>query len=62
MVLNAIRQPAVRRWFAGRYRGPAFFGRVAEMAELKCFDPNMAPDEVAALRRLASRAAAKAPG
>jgi hypothetical protein len=52
----------VNRFFATRYVGPAFYRRVAEMAELKCFDPNMAPDELRALRRLAARSGAKAPG
>jgi aminoglycoside phosphotransferase (APT) family kinase protein len=60
--MNAVRTPIVRRWFAKRYVGPDFYRRVAEMAELKCFDPNMAPDEVRALRRLAARSAARAPG
>ena len=32
------------------------------MAELKCFDENMAPDEIRALRALAREYAAKAPG
>jgi hypothetical protein len=32
------------------------------MAELKCFDTNMAPDEIRALRKLATWAGAKAPG
>lgn len=41
--------------FAKRYAGPAFDARVAEMAELKCFDTNMTPAEVAAMRRLAAR-------
>ena len=60
--LNAIRQPVLRRSFAARYVGPEFYRRVAEMAELKCFDENMAPDEIAALRALAASSAAKAPG
>jgi aminoglycoside phosphotransferase (APT) family kinase protein len=60
--LNATRRPMIRRCFARRYEGPAFHRAVAEMAELKCFDSNMAPDEIAALRRLAASAAAKAPG
>jgi aminoglycoside phosphotransferase (APT) family kinase protein len=62
IAMDAIRQPVLRRAFAGRYVGAAFYRRVAEMAELKCFDTNMAPDEIRALRKLASRAAAKAPG
>jgi aminoglycoside phosphotransferase (APT) family kinase protein len=60
--LNVVRTPIVNRWFAKRYLGPDFYRRVAEMAELKCFDPNMAPDELRALRRLAARSAARAPG
>ena len=50
------------RFFAKRYVGPAFYRRVAEMAELKCFDTNMAPDEIRALRKMAAWAGAKAPG
>src|SRR5450755_2831531 len=53
--LNAVRTPVLRRFFAKRYLGPAFYGRVAEMAELKCFDENMAPDEIRALRALARK-------
>ncbi len=51
-VLHAVRSPALHRWFARRYVGAEFYRRVAEMAELKCFDTNMAPDEIRALRRL----------
>ncbi len=60
--LNAVRTPVLRRFFAKRYLGPVFYGRVAEMAELKCFDENMAPDEIRALRALARKSRAKAPG
>ena len=63
--IGAIRAPLLRRTFAQRYLGAAFYGRVAEMAELKCFDANMDAGELRALRRLAERAkrrAAKAPG
>jgi aminoglycoside phosphotransferase (APT) family kinase protein len=60
--LNAVRRPLLQRTFAQRYLGAEFYGRLAEMAELKCFDPNMAPDEIRALRALARRSAAKAPG
>jgi serine/threonine protein kinase len=60
--LNAVRTPVLRRFFAKRYLGPAFYGRVAEMAELKCFDENMAPDEIRALRALARKSRTKAPG
>jgi aminoglycoside phosphotransferase (APT) family kinase protein len=60
--LSATRAPLIRRLFARRYLGADFYRRVAEMAELKCFDQNMAPDELRALRALARRSAAKAPG
>jgi aminoglycoside phosphotransferase (APT) family kinase protein len=65
--INTVRRPVLRRCFAQRYEGPTFDRGVAEMAELKCFDENMAPDEVRALRALAATyaaksAAAKAPG
>jgi aminoglycoside phosphotransferase (APT) family kinase protein len=60
--LGALRAPLIRRGFARRYEGPAFDRRVAEMAELKCFDENMGPDEIRALRALAKRSAGKAPG
>jgi aminoglycoside phosphotransferase (APT) family kinase protein len=60
--LNAVRTPVFHRTFARRYLGPAFYRRVADMAELKCFDKNMAPDETRALRRLAERSRARAPG
>ena len=48
----------------GATSGRAFYQRVAEMAELKCFDQNMAPDEIrGACGALGERgAAAKAPG
>jgi len=62
MALDVARAPLIRRLFARRYLGPDFYRRVAEMAELKCFDENMAPDEIRALRALARRSAAKAPG
>jgi aminoglycoside phosphotransferase (APT) family kinase protein len=60
--LDTVRTPVLRRFFAKRYLGPAFYRRVAEMAELKCFDENMAPDEIRALRALAERSRSKAPG
>ncbi len=61
--MNAVRTPLVDRFFVQRYVGPHFWRRVAEMAELKCFDTNMAGDELRSLRRLAARAAARsAPG
>jgi aminoglycoside phosphotransferase (APT) family kinase protein len=61
-VLDALRAPVLRRTFAKRYVGPAFYRQVAEMAELKCFDKNMAPDEVRRLRALAEESRSKAPG
>jgi aminoglycoside phosphotransferase (APT) family kinase protein len=61
-VLDAMRAPVLRRTFAKRYVGPAFYRQVAEMAELKCFDKNMAPDEVRRLRALAEESRSKAPG
>ncbi len=61
-VLDALRAPVLRRTFAKRYVGPAFYRRVAEMAELKCFDKNMAPDELRRLRALAEESRGKAPG
>jgi Phosphotransferase enzyme family len=60
--INAVRRPVVQRTFARRYLGPEFHRQVAFMAELKCFDQHMAPDEMRALRALAKRSAAKAPG
>lgn len=62
VALNAVRTPVLNRWFAKRYLGPEFSRRVAEMAELKCFDINMSPREIQALRKLAVRSAAKVPG
>jgi hypothetical protein len=62
IAMDALRRPVLRRSFAGRYVGPAFYRQVAEMAELKCFDANMGPDEIRALMKLARWAAAKAPG
>jgi hypothetical protein len=48
-----------RRWmtnqFVRRYRGPELTEHVARAAELKMLDPNMAPGEVEACRRLAAR-------
>jgi aminoglycoside phosphotransferase (APT) family kinase protein len=48
--------------FARRYRGPAFTRRLAEAADLKTLDSNMSPRSVAACRRLAERAGARAAG
>jgi len=61
-ILDAVRAPVINRFFARRYAGSHFYEQVALLAELKCFDENMAPDEIRALRSLAARAAAKAPG
>jgi aminoglycoside phosphotransferase (APT) family kinase protein len=60
--IDSVRTPLLNRFFAKRYAGPAFWHRVAEMAELKCFDENMAPREIVALRALAAKSAARAPG
>ncbi len=43
------------RSFPRRYRGPELDARIADAAELKTLDSNMAPDEIDALRRLAAR-------
>jgi len=51
-LLNVLRRPAMDRGFARRYAGTAFDTWVAEMAELKCFDPNMHPDELNRLHAL----------
>jgi aminoglycoside phosphotransferase (APT) family kinase protein len=58
--LGAVRAPVIRRAFARRYLGPDFYRGVEEMALLKCFDTNMHPDEIAALQKLAQRAAKQA--
>jgi aminoglycoside phosphotransferase (APT) family kinase protein len=55
VALNAIRRPIVGSAFARRYRGPALDARIAETAELKCFDRNMSPEEVTRMRKLAAR-------
>lgn len=60
--MNAVRTPLLDRFFAKRYVSPAFYRSVAEMAELKCFDENMSASEMQALRRLAAKSAARAPG
>jgi len=58
--LDAVRTPVVRRAFARRYLGPQFYCEVEKMALLKCFDRNMEPGEVAALRKLAQWAEKRA--
>jgi aminoglycoside phosphotransferase (APT) family kinase protein len=45
----------VAGWFAERYRGPEFDRQAAFAAELKMFDPNMAPGEIARCQKLAER-------
>jgi aminoglycoside phosphotransferase (APT) family kinase protein len=60
--VGAVRAPLLNRFFAKRYAGPVFWHRVAEMAELKCFDTNMSAAEITALRALAAKSAARAPG
>jgi len=61
VALNAIRTPLVKRSFAQRYRGRAFDEYVALMAELKCLDRNMAPEEIVRMQALATRMR-RAPG
>ncbi|HEV7524645.1 MAG TPA: phosphotransferase [Acidimicrobiia bacterium] len=61
-IVSALRAPVLRRTFAARYVGPEFYRWVAEMAELKCFDSHMDAGELRALRRLAARSRARAPG
>jgi aminoglycoside phosphotransferase (APT) family kinase protein len=70
-IVRTIVQPfrlAIAKVFARRYRGPALPGAIAHAAELKRLDRNMAPNELAKIRRLETRArrkagtAAKAPG
>ena len=43
------------RSFTRRYRGSELDARIADAAELKTLDSNMAPDEIDALHRLAAR-------
>ena len=47
------------RAFIERYRGPELDARIADAAELKTFDGNMAPEEIAAMERLAARMSRK---
>jgi aminoglycoside phosphotransferase (APT) family kinase protein len=58
--IDTIRVPVVRRAFAKRYLGVDFYRRVEEMALLKCFDTNMLPREIDALKKLAKWGAAEA--
>jgi aminoglycoside phosphotransferase (APT) family kinase protein len=55
LALDAVRRPLVGGVFARRYRGRALDARIAEAAELKCFDRNMSPEEVTRMRQLAAR-------
>ncbi len=50
------------RSFTKRYRGRELNARIAEMAELKTFDTNMSPSEIASLRKLARKMTSKARG
>jgi aminoglycoside phosphotransferase (APT) family kinase protein len=57
-VLGAVAKPArtlLARSFVRRYRGPLLRSYIADAAELKTLDTNMASDEIAAMRRLAAR-------
>jgi len=57
-VLQIAAQPArngLARLFARRYRGSNLAERIAVEAELKTLDPNMTPDEIANMHRLARR-------
>jgi aminoglycoside phosphotransferase (APT) family kinase protein len=58
--LRPFRAPFMRSTFARRYRGPRFDARITEMCDLKALDPNMTPDEVAAMERLAARSQRRA--
>jgi aminoglycoside phosphotransferase (APT) family kinase protein len=70
-IVRTLVQPfrlAIAKVFAGRYRGPALPAAIAHAADLKQLDTNMAPNELAKIRRLETRmtrkagTAAKAPG
>ncbi|MGZ4691622.1 MAG: RIO1 family regulatory kinase/ATPase domain-containing protein [Acidimicrobiia bacterium] len=54
IAVQPLRVVLARR-FTRRYRGAALDEHIATAAERKMLDPNMAPDEVEALRRLARR-------
>jgi aminoglycoside phosphotransferase (APT) family kinase protein len=57
-LLNAAARP-LRQMLAGqftkRYRGAALDARIADAAVVKAEDPNMQPDEITAMHRLATR-------
>jgi aminoglycoside phosphotransferase (APT) family kinase protein len=62
-IVQLLVQPArlLLAWaFARRYRSPEYHSRLAQAAELKSLDGNMAPDEVAKCLRLAEKARARA--
>ena len=62
-VLRTVAQPVralLARAFIERYRGAQLDARIADAAELKTFDGNMAPEEIAAMERLAARMRRKA--
>jgi aminoglycoside phosphotransferase (APT) family kinase protein len=73
-IVRTLVQPfrlAIAKAFVRRYRGPALPGAIVHAAELKRLDRNMAPNELAKIRRLelrtrrragAAGAAGKAPG
>jgi aminoglycoside phosphotransferase (APT) family kinase protein len=61
-MINVAATPArafLARTFAARYKGRALDERLAWAAPLKAFDPNMAPEEVAACLNLGARARAR---
>jgi aminoglycoside phosphotransferase (APT) family kinase protein len=63
--LNTVVAPlrrALGGQFTRRYRGVALDARIADAAVIKAEDPNMQPDEVAAIHRLAARMRRKAAG
>ncbi len=65
LALRLAAQPlriALARAFARRYVGRRFYEQLAQAAELKTLDRNMAPDEVKKIRRLAQRAHRRATG
>jgi len=58
-IVNSAAAPfrvLLARAFAKRYRGRALDGRLAFAGEMKTFDRNMSPEEVAACLRVAARA------
>jgi len=56
--LRAMAKPirtVFARAFERHYRGPELDARIADAAEMKTLDDHMAPDEIAAMQRLAAR-------